>query len=237
MAMDTNERQEILNKAKIFFRDTVVANHANKLMSLSKLSTYNYNPFLIKYLAKFFTGKVDAESMAKVLLYPRVLGTSISTSFGQNIQKFISTVLEKYGSSTSGIDIEFVDNKDGRRKYCQLKSGPQTINKDDVETITRHFGAIRSLARTNNLQIGMNDLVVGVLYGSKADLSQFYMTLDQDYEVIVGQDFWERLTGDKHFYKDLIDAFGEVAENVGGHIKVNETLARLAADIEKSPDF
>jgi hypothetical protein len=39
------------------------------------------------------------------------------------------------GSVVHGIDIEFIDAIDGRKKYCQLKSGPSTINKDDVVTI------------------------------------------------------------------------------------------------------
>lgn len=235
--VNQSERREILEKAKQFFRDTIVVNHANKLSSLSKLETYNYNPFLVKYLARFFAGSSDSISIAKVLLYPRILGTSINTSFGSNIQKFITTVLGKYGSTTSGIDIEFVDSNDGRRKYCQLKSGPRTINKDDVETITRHFDSVRNLARTNNLNIGMNDLVVGVMYGTRTDLSQFYLTLDQKYEVIVGKEFWTRLTGDQDFYSDLTDAFGEVADTIGGHVKIKETLHKLAEDIERSREF
>ena len=31
---------------------------------------------------------------------------------------------------------------DGEKKYCQLKSGPDTINKDDVETIAGHFKSV-----------------------------------------------------------------------------------------------
>lgn len=235
--MDAKERKEILEKAKLFFRDSIVVNHAAKLSSLSKLSTYNYNPFLVKYLAKFFAGKDDAESIAKVLLYPRVLGTSINTSFGSNIQKFISSVLGKYGSAVSGIDIEFMDSLDGRKKYCQLKSGPETINKDDVETISRHFDSIKNLAKTNNLDLRTTDLVVGVLYGNKDDLSTFYKKLHKSYEVIPGQEFWERLTGDKHFYVDLSDAFGEVADSVGGHKKILETLKKLSTDIQSSIFF
>lgn len=235
--MDVKEREEILKKAKLFFRGSIVANHAAKLSSLGRLSTYNYNPFLVKYLAKFFAGKDDSDSIAKVLLYPRVLGTSINTSFGSNIQKFISSVLGKYGSAVSGIDIEFIDTVDGRKKYCQLKSGPETINKDDVETVSRHFDSIKNLARTNNLDLRASDLVVGVLYGDRGDLSTFYKKLHKSYEVIPGQEFWERLTGDKHFYVQLSDAFGEVADTIGGHKKILETLKKLSSDIQSSSFF
>lgn len=227
----------ILEEARKFFRDTIVINHASKLSSLTKISTYNYNPFLTRYLAKFFTGKDDATSIAEVLLYPRILGTSINTSFGQNIQKFCSQVLKKYGSAVSGIDIEFIDSIDGRKKYCQIKAGPETINKDDVTTISSHFSAIKNLARTNNLDVRMNDLVVGVLYGQDSDLSGNYRRVQQNYEVLVGQDFWTRLTGDQDFYKDLIKAFGDVADVVDGKTKLRKTLLLLAMDVEKSELF
>ncbi len=231
--MNSKERLEILLNAKIFFKKSIAGNHAAKLKSLSKLSTYKYNPFLVKYLAKFFSGKNDANSIAKVLLYPRILGTSINTSFGSNIQKFISNVLGKYGSTTSGIDIEFIDSKDNRKKYCQIKTGPETINKDDVETITRHFNSIKMLARTNNLDLRTSDLLVGVLYGTEEELSTFYKKLNTSFEVVVGQEFWERLTGDSNFYNDLSNAFEEVAEKISGHQKIIETLKLLSNDIEE----
>src|SRR5690606_17298596 len=99
------------------------------------------NPFLDKYKAQFLTGNDSPESVAKALIYPRVLGTSINTTFGSKMQKFCSEVLEGFASTTSGIDIEFIDLVDGHRKYCQVKAGPNTINKDDVDTINRHFQA------------------------------------------------------------------------------------------------
>lgn len=50
-----------------------------------------------------------------------------------------------FGSMVSGIDIEFEDALDGRHKYCQVKLGPNTINKDDVVTIHNHFKDARNL--------------------------------------------------------------------------------------------
>ena len=55
------------------------------------------------------------------------------------MQGFISAIQNAVGSTTSGMDIEFTDQTDGRKKYCQLKAGPNTINADDVETIAGHF--------------------------------------------------------------------------------------------------
>ena len=74
------------------------------------------------------------------------------------MQTFLTKVLDAYGSTTQGIDIEFIST-DGKRKYCQLKSGPNALNRDDVKTIKGHFDGVRRLARTNNKDVGINDMV------------------------------------------------------------------------------
>ncbi|MEE9369593.1 MAG: PmeII family type II restriction endonuclease [Pontiella sp.] len=170
-------------------------------------------------------------TIAKALVYPRVLGASITTSFGTNVQKFISEVLSSFGSTTSGIDIEFEDQVDGKKKYCQLKAGPNTINRDDVQTIHGHFGAIQRLSRTNNLRIPPDDWIIGVLYGEHSDLSGHYLSLENinNHPVIVGQNFWHRLTGDDAFYHDLIAAIVQVADQADGKRVIEETIQALAA--------
>ena len=230
--MNKDEQRRILANAKDFFRNEIVEAHINKgCFKAGKLSNYNVNPFLYKYLANFLKGDDSYRSIAEALVLPRVLGSSINTSFGMRIQKLISELFEGFGSTTPGIDIEFVDFTDGRKKYCQLKSGPNTINYDDVETIFGHFKGTINLARTNNLNIGINDLIVGVLYGEKQELSSHYQKIDKQYQVVIGQDFWHRITGKKDFYYDLIEAIGEVALEVDGTKVLAETIDSLAEDI------
>lgn len=232
--MDERQRQQIIANAKSFFRNEIVQNHIEGACKrASKLSEYNVNPFLFKYLANFLTGNDSAESIAKALVLPRILGSSINTSFGMKIQSLISTLFQGLGSTTQGIDIEFVDAIDGRKKYCQLKAGPNTINHDDVTTISNHFNGVRMLARTNNLPIGINDLVVGVVYGEVAELSSHYKRIAFNYPVFVGKDFWHRLTGKDNFYYELIDAIGEVALEVDASKVVEQTIKSLALEIEK----
>ena len=48
-----------------------------------------------------------------------------------------------------------------------------------------------------------------LIYNSVKDS---YCLKEEDYPVIIGEDFWYHLTGDRNFYNDLIDAFAEVAE-------------------------
>jgi len=228
--MNELEKKLILEKAQQWFLSTIAENHVANTEKLANPNEFNINPFLTSYLANFLVGDSSPESIAKALIYPRVLGTSITTSFGTNIQKFSSEVLSSFGSTTQGIDIEFVDQVDGQKKFCQLKAGPNTINKDDVETIHHHFDAVIRLGRVNNLRLVGEDLIVGVLYGTHSDLSGHYLRLENQYHhpVVAGRDFWHRLTGDADFYQDLTTAIAEVAEEVDGKEVVDDTIQKLA---------
>lgn len=234
--MTDKERQEILKKAKEFFKEKIVSSHIRNTKKLVSLSEFNVNPFLNKYLANYLTGNGNPKSIAKALIYPRVLGTSITTSFGTHLQHFCSTVLSGFASSVEGLDIEFIDQIDGRRKYCQIKAGPNTINKDDIKTIFGHFAAIKNRARTNQGSISLSDLIVGVFYGTRRELSTHYLNIDKEHPVIVGQEFWHRLTGEESFYDQLIDAIGEVANEENSSELLKEVIKALAEDIEDYMD-
>ena len=214
--MEKVQKQAIIRSGKEYFRSVIIPNHLRNLEKLS-LSSFNFNPFLINYLAAFLCGNTEPESLARALVYPRILGTSLNTSFGQNIQVFISQLQEVVGgaSGIDGIDIEFVDALDGRRKYCQCKAVPQTINKDDIATILGHFKYLMNKSRLDRMGLQFDDLVVGVLYGERVNLSANYKAIDAHYPVLCGTEFWERLTADKNFYYQLAKAFGEVVEEDG----------------------
>ena len=229
------ERKRILEQVKEWFRTVIVQNHLRNTQKLKSPSKFDMNPFLTSYLAAYLTGELTPESVAKALVYPRVLGTSITTSFGTNIQKFISDVLRSsFGSLVSGIDIEFTDAVDGRRKYCQVKLGPKTINSDDVETIHRHFKDARNLGRTNNVTVAHGDLVVGILYGEPGQEGGNYKRLRDEYgyPLFIGQEFWFRLTGDEKFYADLRQAIAEVAIESRSADLLGDTIRQLAATPE-----
>lgn len=230
--LSDEDLNQIIQKAKTFFKEEIVPSHKINTIKLKKLKEFNLNPFLDKYKASFLTGNDNPESIARALVYPRVLGTSINTIFGDKLQKFCSETLEGFASTTSGIDIEFIDKIDGRKKYCQIKAGPNTINKDDIATITNHFQGIKNLARTNKLNISLDDLIVGVFYGTPEDLSNHYKTINKEYPVIVGQEFWYRLTGEYDFYQKLTDAIGDVASEVDSSELIEEVIESLAKEIE-----
>lgn len=149
--MNEKEKELILEKSKKFFKEKIVNSHIENTKKLKDINQFNINPFTHNYLAQFIFGNSEPESLAKVLLYPRILGTSISTTFGHQMQFYCGEVLNGNGSLVDGMDIEFIDCIDGEKKYCQMKAGPQTINKDDVKTITDHFQHAIRLGKTNNI--------------------------------------------------------------------------------------
>lgn len=233
--MTEQEKQAIIESGKNYFRSKIIPSHLKNLEKL-QLKEFNVNPFLINYLAAFLCGNTEPESLAKALIYPRILGSSINTSFGQNIQIFISQLSEITGNASGidGIDIEFVDALDGRRKYCQCKAGPTTINKDDVATILGHFKKLTGKARLDRLAIQIDDMIVGVLYGEPNELSANYKTIGAAYPVYCGADFWEHLTGDRNFYNRLAKAFGEVVEEE--HIDGSELILKKIQELAKEID-
>ena len=234
--MTEEQKVSIIQSGKQYFRDIIIPKHLKKLEAL-ELKDFNINPFLVNYLAAFLCGNTEPVSLAKALVYPRILGTSINTSFGQNIQIFISSLAQVAGAASGidGIDIEFVDAIDGRRKYCQCKAGPNTINKDDIATILGHFRHLHNKARIDRLSIQVDDMIVGILYGEDDDLSSHYRIIDSHYPVYCGKEFWKRLTGDEEFYNRLAKAFGEVVEeeNIDGSQLIRRKILEIAAEIEE----
>ncbi|MFN7251492.1 MAG: PmeII family type II restriction endonuclease [Anaerobacillus sp.] len=228
------ELNAIIERAKDFFRNEIVPNHIARTEECRNLSNFRLNPFLDKYKATFIKGNDNPRSIAEALVYPRVIGTSLNTIFGNQVQKFCHVVLEGFSSLIPGLDIEFVDKIDGRRKYCQVKASTNTINSGDVKTIKDHFTDIRNLARTNNANIGFNDLIVGVFYGEPEELNAHYKKVQLDHPVIVGAEFWHRLTGHEDFYNRITGAISEVALEYDGTELVESVIVDLERQIENS---
>lgn len=232
--MNESEKRVILEAAKNFMRERIIPKHISNTRKLSSIDSFFINPFTQSYLTKFAFGDDSSYNMARVLVYARALGTSINTSFGQNMQYFINEVLSSFPSVTPGMDIEFTDELDHVHKYCQVKAGPNTINKDGGLDIKRYFENTLRLARTNGARIAPSDCVVGILYGTRDEINAFYRKLDEDYTVLVGQEFWHHLTGDPDFYNDLINAFREVSDEVDSAELLQETINSLAQEIENT---
>ncbi|MBT8124762.1 MAG: restriction endonuclease [Gammaproteobacteria bacterium] len=237
--MKKQSKKIIVKNIRKYFEDEIFLNHKKKsLNDNAKLKSYKINPITVRYLSKVLDDNYTAEGIAKALYYPRVLGTSINTSFGGRIQKMFVELGLAEASLIDEMDIEFIDKVDNRRKYCQLKSGPNTINSGDVSPILTKFNAVVNRARTNSkMNLVNNDLVLGVLYGNSEELSAHYKKIDKKFPVFTGTDFWYRLTGHKNIYKNLVVELDELIFSLPTDDFLNVGWKKLAKEIEASPLF
>lgn len=237
---NSRTEKELLIEIVEYFDTYIFENHINAALKVhSKLKSYNINPIVVKYLSKVLEGNYSPEGVAKALYYPRVLGTSINTSFGTRIQNMFVELQIADGSLIPGMDIEFHDKIDNRKKWCQLKSGPNTINSEDVKPLIKKFTNTIQLARTNRALKDVNntDFIVGVLYGDTTELSMHYKEIDKFHPVIVGKDFWHRITGYANFYDGLVSALHETINNLDTKDFIKIGCDELAEEIKNSPLF
>lgn len=238
--MHKRSKNELLNEIVDYFKTYIFENHITAALNVhSKLRNYNINPIVVKYISKVLENDYTPIGVAKALYYPRVLGTSINTSFGTRIQNMFVDLKIAEGSLIKGMDIEFVDHLDKRRKWCQLKSGPNTINSEDVKPLIKKFTDTINLARTNKALKNINntDFIVGVLYGEKDELSMHYKVIDQTHPVIIGKEFWERVTGYPDFYNGLVENLQKLIGGLDTQDLINQGVDRLSKEVESSPLF
>ncbi|MDY0779664.1 PmeII family type II restriction endonuclease [Tenacibaculum sp. IB213877] len=232
------EKEELLLIITEYFKTKIFENHKiNSLKTHSKLKSYKINPIIVKYLSKILENDFTPVGIAKALYYPRILGTSINTSFGTRIQNMFVELGLASGSLIKGMDIEFTDKIDGRKKWCQLKSGPNTINSEDVNPLLRKFNTVSNLARTNSIKLNNSDLVLGVIYGEEHQLSQHYKEIDKHFPVIIGTEFWHRLTGFEDFYSKLVSNLDQTILSLDTEDFFKEGYMALAKEIEDSELF
>lgn len=242
MATTLTESQlkNILDETNTFF-ERFWENRSKSYKNI-KLKDFKGNPFIINGLATAFNEKSNTKSIAKALVYPRTLGTSINTSFGTTFQKFMVTTLKTNlsitGSLASGMDIEYIDAIDGRKKYCQIKSGPQTINKDDITTISNHFIKLKNYAKTNSVQIDNTDTIVAILYGEHSEISSMYKSLEnKGYTVLSGEEFWKRLTGKDGFYEKMVQIAQIAAKNTELKQSIEQAIDTVDTGIKNNPQM
>ncbi len=233
--MNENQLLEIVTD---YFKEKIFDNHKiSALKNHSQLKSYKINPIIVNYLSKILEDNFSPIGIAKALYYPRVLGTSINTSFGTRIQKMFVDLNLAEGSLIKGMDIEFIDKIDHRKKWCQLKYGPNTINSEDVSPLLKKFSTVANLARTNQIDLNNSDLILGVLYGEESQLSQHYKKIDKTHPVIIGADFWHRITGFPNFYDKLVVHLDKMILSLNSEDFFKQGYLALSREIETSDLF
>lgn len=236
--MDTSLKEKI----KDYLTKEFVLPLSARISAGYELCDFNIHPFNLIAVASGIFGSLTPENIAKTLIYPRALGTSITTKFGDKIQKMCVEVLGARASSTPGLDVEYEDKRPGEHKIlaCQLKAGPNTINSGDVAPMIEKMESAYRLLQQNRAGNSMPTFCVGVFYGVPSELSGHYRAIESSavfgqmsVPIIIGQDFWHSLTGDIEFYADLIQIFVGIFEEEDYSKPFVDAVASFAKVIEK----
>ena len=122
----------------------------------------------------------------------------------------------------------------------QLKAGPNTINKGDVEPIVREMNNAYRLLVQNRAGDRLPTFAIGITYGSLQEISGHYKKISlssvggqMNIPIYIGKDFWHRLTGDENFYIDMVGLFVTLFEQEDYSDLLEQDLSKLAKQIEE----
>ena len=102
-------------------------------------------------------------------------------------------------SSSPGIDLDFT--LDGVRYVVAIKSGENWGNSSQKKRLEQDFGnALRVVKQSK--RVGELHAVLGICYGKSRRLVR------GNYQEIIGQQFWEFISGDPDLYLKIIDPLG-----------------------------
>lgn len=234
--------KKLKGQLRYFFETEFADIILEKLKSGHKLSKFNVNPFIVTALSSGVLGSLNSINMAKALLYPRVFGTSISTTFGEKMQKMCIMFLGANASGTPGMDIEFKDKKElsvDTNYIIQLKAGPNTINSGDVNPIVSEMNAAYRLLLRNHVAT-MPTFALGIVYGTIEEVSGHYKKIatssvggQMKIPILIGKDFWWRLTGEENFYDQMVAIFIELFKKKDFSKLLEDDIIALAKQIKK----
>lgn len=225
--MTEKQKQIILENSKELFRKSILPVNLNFFNHL-KLKDFDVDPLM------FLAVGLSPKSMAKALVYPKVLELCVSSGIGSDDFLWqISRVSQRISINEHQF-LEFVDAIDGRKKYAWCTFS-RMLSRHDMNRLLCCFKDILKERSQNDPAFLIDDLVVGVLFGDPIKLSAEFRTLQTTYPVYCGREFWEHITGDKLFYKRLMKAFFDVVEEeqTEGSDLIRQKVKEIAQEIEE----
>lgn len=195
MPLTAEQRERALGHFRRFLRQRVV-----NLERLT-LADLTFNVVLLRANATMLELR-DAETLLRYRLAQRVERGSV-TAFGTTLQA-ISKDIAGHATGVAGADIMLV--KDNRRFYIQVKSGPDTANRD----IAQNIGSLLNSARARDPEAVC---MFGVCYARPEQISGIVKGQLQRAGVglRVGREFWEFISGDPRCLNELLALAGEAA--------------------------
>lgn len=227
--MDAEKKAEIKESLELF-----LDRRYDGLRKIT-LESLDLNPFLLRLMSKT-SGIDNAEDIVKWVLDQRIERGTV-TSFGMLIQK-IAKLFSGRGTGVEGADIS--KEKGGKMHYIQVKSGPNTVNKDIASEITR---LLTSASRRDPGSVPL----LGMCYGKESRVNSIIKNY-ANVDTLIGAKFWEFISDDPNTHKEVFDLMSEVAANhkvAGGKTysqlydeKVQELLSGFKSEYGSSgPDM
>lgn len=219
--IDFSQPIEVLYTQKILmdFLDTQFE-HLKNL----KLDDLEINVLLVKAL-----GFTTAEETVEFYLYQRITRGAV-TSWGQKALESLCRVAgaEKIPNEenvkVSGKRFDLKKRLDGINYFIQLKSGPNTMNIGMVDSLNE---MIEKIEEKDSEAFG----ILGMTYGTKSQISSQIRSKLVDFEkrAFIGKDFWKLLSGNEHYYSELIN----LIDSLSGQFKERYNKSFLALVKEK----
>lgn len=147
-----------------------------------------------------------------------------TTAFGTTLQA-IARDITGQATGVAGADIAL--ERDGRRHYIQVKSGPDTANQDIAQNISTLLNSARARDPTAIC-------LMGVCYGRPDQISQITKSqLDRrGVGILVGREFWEFISGDPNCLGELLGLAEEAAEGAPpGELSFSDRVDRKLAEL------
>jgi len=195
-----------------FVNENIDTFHEKRLATIKKLKLAKVlarkNPYLFR--AKNLNRPADLVTA----ILDAGLSSSEEGSFGGFLEALAVFVAEKttggMKSGIPGLDIELTR---GRIRYLiTVKSGQNWGNADQRKKMRENFRTALIVLRQNK-QIGQLQPIEGICYGTFGVKSPDRGQQDRgDYVRIIGQRFWELISGDAELYVDMIEPLGHEAE-------------------------
>jgi len=195
-----------------FVNENIDTFHRKRLAAIKELKLTKVlarkNPYLFR--AKNLNRAADLVTA----ILDAGLSSSEEGSFGGFLEALAVFVAEKTGggvkSGIPGLDIELM--RGGIRYLITVKSGQNWGNADSRKKMTDNFRTALRVLRQNP-QMGQLQPIEGICYGKFGVKSPDRGQQDKgDYIRIIGQRFWELISGDAELYVDLIQPLGHEAE-------------------------
>jgi len=207
---------------------TVVEDFAN--VAFNRIQDINANELLekngINPLLIWALGINDFESLAKFSVYQR-LGRSFVTSFGQ---KVIEEIVRGAMEGEKGEWWDSIKKTQKENMYVCIKSGPQTMDVDQVETFCRK--AKEAMGKDEKAVP-----IIGMCYGRKewpiirGILKKH--NLNPDRHAFFGRSLFDRISKDPNYHKKLPNLIQRAANNTVSERKLIELMDNKVIEITK----